>query len=182
MFEDHDGIGIGDCGKQHALGIMRRGRLDHLQARHMGEPRLQALAMLGGSARAGARRKAHDQWDRHLATQHEAHLCRLVDDLLHGKRREIGELEFENRPHAGHGGAHGNAGAAQLGNRHVDDAIGSETLDEVARHLEGAAIDADVLAHQEDARIALQRDGHRLLDCLGIAELSHCRVHHIFSV
>ena len=44
---------------------------------------------------------------------------------------------------------------AQLGDRRVHHPLGAEALDQVAGHLEGAAIDADVLAHQEDAFVGL---------------------------
>ena len=172
VLEDHHRIGIGDRREQHALGVMRRRRLDDLQARHMAEPGFEALAVLRGRARAGAGRKAHHDRHRHLAAQHEAHLRRLVDDLLHRQRREIGELELEDRPHAGHRRTDGDARAAKLGDRRVHHAVGAEALDQIARHLEGAAIDADVLAHQEDALVGFHGDRHGFLDGLRIAQLA----------
>ena len=148
----------------------------------MSEPRLKALAVLGCSTRARTGGEAHDDRHRNLAAQHEAHLRGLVDDLLHGEGGEIRELELEDRPHSGDGCANGDACTAELGDRHVDHPLGAEALDEVARHLEGATIDADVLAHQEDARIAFQRDGHGFLDGLRIAEFTNGGVHHCCSV
>ena len=58
VLEDHHRIGIVDGGEQQALGVMRRGRLHHLQARHMGEPGFERLAVLGRGAGAGARRES----------------------------------------------------------------------------------------------------------------------------
>jgi hypothetical protein len=48
----------------------------------------------------------------------------------------------------------------------------AETLDEIACHLKGAAVDADVLAHQEHPLVALERDGERFADRLGVGELA----------
>ena len=182
MLEDHDRVWIGDSGKQHALDVMRRRRLDHLQAGHVAEPGFQALAVLRGGTRAGTGRETHHHRNRNLAAQHEAHLGGLVDDLLHGERGEIGKLELENGTQAGQRRTHGDAGAAQFGNRRVHDTVGTETLDQIAGDLEGAAIDADILAHQEDALILLHGDRHGFLDGLGIAQFTHCDVHHATSV
>ena len=143
----------------------------------MAEPCFEALAVLRGRARAGTGGKAHHDWHRNFAAEHEAHLGCLVDDLLHRQRREIRELEFEDRPQAGHRRADCDARAAKLGDRRVHHAVGAEALDEVARHLEGAAIDADVLAHQEDALVGFHGDRHGLLDGLRIAEFARYRVH-----
>ena len=80
----------------------------------MAEPGFEALAVLRGRARAGARREPHHQRHRDFAAQHEADLGRLVDDLLHRQRGEIGELEFEDRPHARQRRTDGNAGTAEF--------------------------------------------------------------------
>ena len=182
VLEDHHRIGIGDRRQQHALRVVRRGRLDHLQARHMAKPRLEALAVLRRRAGAGSGGKPHDHRHRDLAAEHEAHLRRLVDDLLHRERCEIGELELEDRPHAGHRRADGDAGTAELGDRRIHDALRAEALDEIARDLKGAAINADILAHQEDALIRLHGNRHGFLDRLGIAQFAGRRVHQAGSV
>ncbi len=49
--------------------------------------------------------------------------------------------------------ADGGADDPRLRQRRVHDAIGAELLDEAIGHLEGAAVDADVLAHQQDALV-----------------------------
>ena len=148
----------------------------------MAEPGLEALAVLRRRTGAGAGGKAHHHGNRNLAAQHEAHLRRLVDDLLHGERGEVGKLELEDRPHAGEGGTDSDARAAQFRYRRVDHPIGAETLDQIAGDLEGAAIDADILAHQEDAFVHLHGDRHGFLDRLGVAQFTHHRVHHACSV
>ncbi len=85
---------------------------------------------------------------------------------------EIGELEFEDRPHAGQRRADRDAGAAEFGDRRVHHPILAEALDEIAGDLEGAAVDADVLAHQEDPVVRLHGDRHRLLNRLGVSEFA----------
>ena len=40
---------------------------------------------------------------------------------------------------------------AEFGDRRVHHPVFAEAVHQIARHLEGAAIDADVLAHEEDA-------------------------------
>ena len=48
----------------------------------------------------------------------------------------------------------------------------AEAVYEIAGHLEGSAIDADVLAHQEDALIAFHRLRKGLLHGLGITQFT----------
>ena len=139
----------------------------------MGEPGIERLRMLRGGPGAGTGRKAHDERHVHLAAQHEAELRRLVDDLLHRKRGEVGELELEHRLAAGECGTNGDTGLAELRDRRVHHAVLAIAVHEVARHLEGAAIDADVLTHQEDGRVGIHRLGKRLLDGLRVSELAH---------
>ena len=50
---------------------------------------------------------------------------------------------------------------------------------EIAGDLKGAAVDADVLAHQEHAIVRLQRDRHRFSDRLGKAEITNRRSHNL---
>ena len=103
--------------------------LHDLQAGDVAEPGLEALAVLGGGAGAGAGGHPHDQRHRGLAAEHVAQLGRLVDDLLHRERGEVGELELEDRPQAGQRRADGDAGAAELGDRRVHHPVGAEAVD-----------------------------------------------------
>ena len=67
VLEHDDRVGVVDRGEQQALGIGRRGRHDDLESRHVGEPCLQALRVLGGGtgARAtGARSTIGTTWRR----------------------------------------------------------------------------------------------------------------------
>jgi hypothetical protein len=51
--EDHRVV-VADRGDQQALGVVGRGGRDHHEARHVGEPGLQALAVLRRKADAAA--------------------------------------------------------------------------------------------------------------------------------
>ena len=64
----------------------------------------------------------------------------------------------------GHRGADAEAGEPGFGDRRVDDAVLAELVDEARQHLERRARLGDVLAHQDDARIAPHLLGDRLLD------------------
>ena len=128
----------------------------------MGEPRLEALAVLRRAAEAGAGRHAEHHRHRHRAAEHVAQFRRLIDDLLHRQHREIAELEFVDRPHAGQRRADREPRAAEFGDRRVEHAVGAVALDKVARHLERAAVEADVLAHQEHAGVGVHRQRQRL--------------------
>src|SRR5690606_12893823 len=85
---------------------------------------------------------------------------------------EVGKLELEDRPQACYRSADGNAGTAQLGDRRVDHALRPEPLDKGSGYLEGAAIDADVLTHEDDALVRFHGERHRLLDRLRIGEFA----------
>ena len=148
---------------------MRHGRLNDFQGRHVAEPGFEALAVLGSSARAGAGGKTHHH--RHRTAKHVADLGRLVDELLHSERGEVGELEFVDGSQAGEGRANGNARAAEFGDRGVYHAVGAVFVHEVARNLEGAAIDANFLAHQDHALVRGESDIEGLADARHVQRL-----------
>ena len=57
---------------------------------------------------------------------------------------------------------------ARLRQRGVPDALRSELLEQAERDAEAAPVRADVLAHQEDAVVALHGLAHRLTDRLAV--------------
>ena len=67
-----------------------------------------------------------------------------------------------NGPESHVGGARGGPGKAPFGNRRVDHARGPEAFDESARHLEGTAVDPDVLTHEKHAFVAFHLFPERL--------------------
>ena len=85
--------------------------------------------------------------------------------------------DLDDRPQAGHGGAHGQAHEALLGNGCADAASGPEALDDTGGELVHATGDIDVFANDENAVIP----GHLLdlgLDngiCVGeFSHFDHC--------
>ena len=82
--------------------------------------RLHALAVERAAARGAARGQAHRDRARHAGPIEMR--GRLVDDLVEGDRREVGELHFDDRPHALDGGAHGAADHGVFADRAVEHA------------------------------------------------------------
>ena len=142
----------------------------------MRENGFQALAMLGRCTRARSTRHADDKRHTRLAAKHETDLGSLVDDLLRGQQRKVGELKFQNRPHAGQRRPHRHTRHAKLGNRRVDHTLGTKAVDQITRHAKGPAIGANIFAKGEHTRIGLHRLSHRFTDGLGIGEFAHFRL------
>ncbi len=85
-----------------------------------------------------------------------------VRDHVEGAGDEIGELHLGDRAQAHHRRSDGRSDNRGLGDGRVDDAILAELAEQAVGYLEGAAVNADVLAQQEDAVVAL----HLLQDAL----------------
>ena len=92
--------------------------------------------------------------DGELAARHVAERRRVVHDLVEGQQAEVDRHDLDDRPHAAERGADAGADERGLRERRVADALGPELLEQPVAHREGATVAADVLAHQEDARIA----------------------------
>src|SRR6185503_13597942 len=78
-----------------------------------------------------------------------------------------------NGAHPHHRGAGAAAHDRSLGEGRVDHAPGAELLLEALRHLEGASVDADVLADDEDALVALHLGAEAVRNCLQIGLYGH---------
>ena len=153
MLEEEDGIVVADRGLDQALGVVGRGRLDDLQAGRVGEVGLGVLRVERPAVHAAAGRAADDE--RHADAGAVARLGGEVRDHVEGARDEVDELHLGHGPHPHHRGPDRGADDGGLGDRRVDDALLAELGDEAVGHLEGAAVDADVLAEQEDALVPL---------------------------
>ena len=104
-------------------------------------------------------------------------VCRAdhVDDLIEGAADEVHELEFGDGAQSGERGAKGSAYDGGLGDGSVDHALGAEAVDESVGDLEGATVDADVLAEAEDARVAFHFLPDSLADGFEIGGEGHAR-------
>ena len=111
--------------------------------------------------------------DRHRRPGAVALLGGDGDELVPGAGDEVGELHLGDRPHAHDRGAGAAADDRRLGQRRVDHAPGAELLLEAVRDLEGAAVDADVLADHEDALVAPHLLAEPVGDRLQVGHLGH---------
>ncbi len=130
--------------------------------------------MLGGNAGGGAVRSAEDHRAAHLAARHVEGLGRRIDDVVDRLHGEVPRHELDDRLQAGQRRADAEAGEAVFGDRGVDHAPGAEFLQQPLGDLVGALIFGDLLAHDEDFRVAPHLFGH------GVAQrLAHRHGHHL---
>jgi len=173
VLDEQDGVVVADGRLQQALGVVGRRGHDDEDARRVAEPRLQALAVVGGDAPAGPALGPKDHRHGRLAPEHVAVLGGLVDELVHRQGHEIDIHDFGDRSHAAHGRADGRPRDGLLADGRVADPLLAELLQQALRGPVGAAVDGHVFAHDEDAlvpphllgqgvanRLAIHDDGH----------------------
>src|SRR5581483_11872907 len=159
--EDH-GVVVADGRGEQPLRVGGRRRHDDLQAGDVREPRLERLRVLRGVATAGAALRAHDHRYARLPAEHEAVLRGLMHELVHREAREVDVHELDDRPQAGERRADRRPDDAELADRRLADAGRPEGVEQSRRHLERPAVLGDVLAHDDDARIALHLETERV--------------------
>ena len=92
---------------------------------------------------------------RHRGVPPVAAFGREVHNLVEAAGNKIGELHLGHRPQPHEARANSRAHDGGFRNRRVHHAPLTEALDEARGHLEGAAVDANIFANQEDAGVAL---------------------------
>ena len=112
--------------------------------------------MLGRELASGAGGHSDHQWNVELAARHVKHRRGVVHDLVERQQAEVDGHDFDDRPHAAHRRADSSADEGRLRQRRVADALGAELLEQSLAHREAAAVSADIFAHQEDARVAIE--------------------------
>ena len=127
--------------------------------------------MLGRQLPPGTGRHADHQRHAELAAGHVPDRGRVVHDLVEGEQREIDRHDLDDRPHAAHRRADARAGEGGLGQRRVADAFGPELVQKPLGNGVAAAVMADILAHQEDAAVALHGFADRFPDRLAVGRL-----------
>src|SRR5205823_4294983 len=110
--------------------------------------------------------------DRHRGAGPPALLGGDGDELVPRAGDEVGELHLGDGAHAHDRRAGAAADDRGLRERRVDHAPGPELLLEAERYLEGAAVDADVLADHEDALVAAHLLTEAVRDRLQVGLLS----------
>jgi hypothetical protein len=98
---------------------------------------------------------------------------RVVDDLIQGQQAEVDGHDLHDGAHAAEGGTDAGTEEGVLGQRRVAHPLGTELLEQAVADLEGAAVAAHVLPHQEHARIRPHRLAHRGTDRVAVAHRGH---------
>ena len=171
MLEDHDGVGIGERRREHAPRIVDGGRCDHRDSGNVRVPALEAVRVLGGELAAGAGGHSDHQRNVKLPARHVSVERRRVDDLVEREQAEVHRHHLDDRTHPTQRGTDAGADERELGERRVADALGTELVEEALRHRVRTAVLSDVLAHQEDARIARERVVKRLACRFAVGDL-----------
>ena len=151
---------------QQPADVVRRRRDDHLQARDVGEERLDRLRVVQRAVDAAAIRRAERHRAREGAVRAEAHARRLGQDLVERREDEVGELDLRHRPQAVDRGADRDADDHRLGQRRVQHAVAAELVVQPVGGEEDAALLAHVLAQHDDrvvaAHLLCERRANRL--------------------
>src|ERR1700677_1695938 len=171
VLKKYAGVIIADCGFDQALGVVGRGRANHLEAGIVDEPHLGILRVERTAVNVSTAWAAEDK--RRERAPEVVRLRDHVADLVHGAGDEIHELKFGDRAHAGERRSEGRADDGGLGDGRVDDALGTEAVDESVGDFEGAAVDADVFAQAEDGGVVLHLFPDSLADGFEIGKLGH---------
>jgi hypothetical protein len=99
----------------------------------------------------------------------------MVHQLIDAWIEEAHELNFANRLESLRRHADAQSADQQLGERRIDHALGTEPLLQAHGGAEDAAIDADVLAEQNDVRLLFHGAGQRQVDGFDQRDLRHGR-------
>ncbi len=174
VLEIDDGIVVADGLDQQPLGVIGVGGNDHLHAGHMGEERIERLAVLGRSPQARAVHRPDDQRGFRLAAEHVAELSRLVVDRVETDPEEVDEHQLDDGAHAGDCGAGRRTEETAFRDRRVQNPrrseLGMKPLGHAQRAAPGivlagcAGAAGHILAHHDDRGVAAHLDRHRLVD------------------
>jgi hypothetical protein len=173
VLEEDDWIVLVDGAPEEAAHVLGCGREDDLEPRHVHEPRLELLGMLGARRPTGASLRADREGHLDLAARHVPVLGGLADDLLHRQGREVLVHDLDDRAHAGDRGPDARADDGHLGDRRIAHALGPELLEHPLRHAHRAAHLGDVLAHDEDVVVPPHRGRQGVANGFPVGELRH---------
>ena len=139
----------------------------------MGVPAFQAMRMLSGELPAAAGRHADDQRDTELPARHMAKRRRVVDDLIEGQQAEVDRHDFDDGPQPAQGRADPGTDEGRFRQRRVAHPLRAELFQQALAARVRAAVAADILAHQEHARVAPQGFAQPGSDSLAIGHGRH---------
>ena len=173
VLEEEHRVVVVDRAPEQVACVDRRGRERDLQTGHVDEPRLELLRVLCSGRPARTTLGPDRQRDLELAAGHVPVLGGLVHDLLHRESREVLVHDLDDRAHALHGRADTRAHDRHLRDRGVAHTLGAELLQHALGDAHRAAHLGDVLAHDEDVRVAPHGLDHDVPDRLAIRRLRH---------
>ena len=110
--------------------------------------------MIEAAADVAAARRADNHRHRRAAAVPIPEGRRLIDDLIEAAGDEVGKLHLGDRPVTTERRADADAHDGRFGDRRVDHAHLAELVIEALGDAECAAVGADILAQDEDLRIA----------------------------
>ena len=110
-----------------------------------------------GHLAAGAGSHSNDQRHVELTAGHVPERCRVVENLIECQQAEIHRHHFHNRTHAAQGRADAGADEGAFRQRRITNAFRAELVEQPLAAGIGAAVFADILPHEKDARVALER-------------------------
>ena len=96
-----------------------------------------------------------------------------IDYLVHSQQPEIDSHQFDYRLEPAHRSADARADNSQFGDRSVADAFFAVNGEQAVGDFERAAEVADLLAHDEDALVAVELLAQGLVQCFAVSDLRH---------
>src|ERR1043166_7879355 len=108
-----------------------------------------------------------------LSARHHEHVGRVVDHLIEGDEGKTERHKLDDRPQPDHRRANAQTGETVLANWCVDDALGTETVEQPGADLVSAVVFGHFFAHQEHVWVALQFFSQCFVERLAIRDLSH---------
>ncbi len=162
VLEEEHGVIVADRGLQQPLGIIRSRGIDHLQPGRVHEIHLRIRGVERASVHAAAGRPTNHHRGRGIPEVMS--LGDKIRDLIERANDEVDELHFANGTQAAVAHPASSADDGALADRRINHALPAEALEQTFAGLEGAAVNADIFAHQNDRRVALHLLEHGLLD------------------
>jgi hypothetical protein len=139
----------------------------------MGEHGFRAFRMMLDGPNAATRGGAQHQRTGDPAARAGTQPRCMIEDLVDAGIRKAGELDFGDRPETLSSEPDRNAGDTDLGEGGVDDPIPAMELEQAVGRTEDAAVDPDVFAEHDDARIIRHRPMQREIHRLHEVDLAH---------
>src|SRR5215207_9496347 len=167
-FQEDHGVGVPDRRQHHALDVVRgHGRHD-LETGEVSVEALQGVRMLGRELDASAVGAPDHERHLYLSAREIAHLGGVLDDLVRRQEREVPGHHLDYGPHPHHRHADRGARKPVLGDGHVHYPPWPVLVVEAIGYEVGAAVDADVLAHEDDVLVPIELVDHRLPQGLAV--------------